>query len=135
MKKLTENEVIDYLCTWLEYKGWENIEANRDHSRGIDVRANKNGKTLIVEAKGAKGNPRSHVTTRKKFGCGQIKTHFGKAIVKLLEQKHENPEAITAIAQPDDPDIRGCLQHVIPEIMKFNIKLFWIKESGEVYDD
>jgi Holliday junction resolvase-like predicted endonuclease len=135
MSKLTENEVIEYLCGWLDNDGWKNIKANKDHSRGIDVSANKDGKTLIVEAKGARGNPRSHVTTRKKFDCGQIKTHFGKAIVKILEQRSLNPDAIIAIAQPDDIDIRRCLQDVVSEIKRINIKLFWIKESGEVIEE
>lgn len=102
MVELTENEVIDYLSYWLEEKEWIILEKSKGHSHGIDIKASKNEQILIIEAKGSKGNPRSPVTTRSRFDSGQIKDHFGKAIVKLLEQKHSNPKAIIGIAQPND---------------------------------
>ena len=133
--KLTENEVVEHLCNWLIKEGWQILNKNIDHSRGTDIKAEKGRKLLIVKAKGARGNPRSHVTTRKKFDCGQIKTHLGKAIVKVLELKNDYPKALLAIAQPDDPDIRKCLQKVIPEITKLKIKLFWISTAGQVIEE
>ena len=135
MEKLTENQVIDYLCEWLQKNGWSILDKNKGHSRGIDVKAQKDDDTLIVEAKGARGNPKSPVTTRAQFDSGQVKFHLGEAIVKVLEQKHQNPNAIVAIAQPDDPYIKNCLRNAIPEVVKCGIKLFWVKSASEVKEE
>ena len=129
MEKLTEDQVIEHLSEWLEKDNWKIIERHLGHTHGIDIKAEKNNKLLIVEAKGSRGNPNSHVTTRSKFDCGQIKDHFGKALVKVLEQRHLNPSAIVAIAQPDDPNIHHCLRDVIPETVKLNIRLYWVSEN------
>jgi hypothetical protein len=96
------------------------------------VLAIKNTQTLIVEAKGAKGATSSPVTKRKKFDSGQIKGHFGRALVKCLEEKARNQGAMVAIAQPDDPFISGCLSDAVGEARKIGIKFFWVAADGSV---
>ena len=135
MPKLYENEVIDYLSVWLTKRGWNILERSKGHSRGIDIKAEKNLKILIIEAKGSKGNPRSPVTTRSSFDSGQIKDHFGKAIVKILEQKHLNPNAIVGIAQPNDEYLRSHIDAAAKEVRKFGIKLFWVESSEVVIEE
>ena len=135
MKKLTENQVVDYLSDWLVAHGWTIEEKSKDHNRGLDLKASKGPHTIIVEAKGARGNPRSHVTTRSKFTCGQIKDHFGKAIVKILEERHQHPDLTFGIAQPDDEDMRRCLKKAIPEMNKIGIKLFWVRSASQVIEE
>ncbi len=133
--KLTEDEVIEHLEQWLRKMKWQDIKTTKGHARGLDLIAQKNKESLIVEAKGARANPKSHVKKREKFDCGQIKTHFGKAIVKVLEERNKNPNATIAIAHPEDIDIRNCLDKVLPEIKKFSIKLYWVKSSGQVIEE
>ncbi len=135
MVKLTENEVIDNLCAWLMSKGWEKPETRKNHEKGIDIKACKDGELLIIEAKGSMGNPHSYATIRDKFDSGQIKDHFGKALVKVLEERHKNPNAIIAIAQPDDVDIRRTLKDVIPEVSKFNIKFYWVESADRIKEE
>ncbi|MFH0830067.1 MAG: hypothetical protein V1887_02820 [Candidatus Aenigmatarchaeota archaeon] len=134
MKIEFEDDVIRCLCKWLETRGWKIEETSIGHKHGCDIVARKDGKRLIVEAKGRKGNPRSHVTKRPKFDSGQIKDHFGKALVKILEERNKDQNAIIAIAQPNDNHIRECLKHVIPEVKKSDIKLYWI-ESAEIVEE
>ena len=134
MVKLTENEVIDFLCIWLKKDDWTILEISKGHSRGIDIKATKDNEVMIIEAKGSKGNPRSPVTTRPYFDSGQIKDHFGKAIVKVLEQKHANPSAIVGIAQPNDDYLRGHIEAASQEIRKFGIKLFWVESPDLVIE-
>jgi hypothetical protein len=135
MVKLTENEVIDNLCEWLAHQGWEIQKKSKNHERGIDIKASKDNELLIIEAKGSKGNSLSHVTKRKKFDSGQIKDHFGKALVKVLEERNRNPNATIAIAQPNDIDIRRNLKDVIPEAKKIGIKLFWVDASDKIEEE
>jgi len=132
MVELTENEVIDNLCYWLGKNGWVILEKSKGHSRGIDIKASRNGQVLIIEAKGSKGNPRSHVTTRPRFDSGQIKDHFGKAIVKVLEQKHSNPKAIIGIAQPNDDYLIKHIHDAAEEIRKMGIRLYWVESKDNV---
>jgi len=113
---------------------WKVLEKSLGRSRGLDIKAQnlKNSRILIVEAKGSKANPRARNRKRPKFDSGQIKDHFGKALVKVLEQRHMNPKATVAIAQPDDPYIRQCLQYATPETRGIGIRLFWVKSSKTV---
>ena len=133
MVKLTENEVIDYLSIWLEKKGWIILEKSKGHSRGIDIKASRNNQILFIEAKGSKGNTKSPVTTRPYFDSGQIKDHFGKALIKILELKHNNPDAIFGIAQPNDDYLRGHIEDASKEISKFGIKLYWVESPEKIF--
>ena len=134
MAKLTENQVIDYLCNWLgnSRRGWKIIEKNKDFSKGPDIKAQKGNKIMLVEAKGSKANPNAYNKTHDKFDSGQIRDHLGKAIVKLLEQRHQHPNWTFAIAQPNDPYIRECLQNVTPELKRIGIGLFWVETRKKI---
>lgn len=133
MEKLTENEVILILSNWLLTEGWqlkEPIKLNRQ--KGIDIFLEKNGMKMIIEAKGAKGNPNDKNVKRSKFNSGQIKTHFGKAIVKALEAKTKYCHSIIAIAHPDDPDIKKALKESLHHIQALGINHFWVSSDTVV---
>ena len=135
MTKLTEDEVVVYLSNWLQSKGWTITEKCTGHTHGIDILAEKDGKKLFVEAKGARGNPKSHVTTREYFDSGQLKTHLGKAIIKLLELKSKYPGNLYAIAQPDDEYLREHLEHIIQELNKLGFMIYWVKSAEEIIEE
>lgn len=130
---MTEDEVVLNLCKWLEKEGYTIKSACLGAARGNDIEAVKDNQLLIVEAKGSKGNL-SH-TTRAKFDSGQIKTHLGKAIVKVLEQKASHPDAQVAIAHPYDEYLMNVLSIVRQEVSKIGIKMMWIKDENEVFVD
>ena len=129
---MTENDVINKLCHWLEQDGWqiETRALNRD--RGDDIRARKNGTTLLVEAKGAKGNPELRDVVRDVFDAGQIKDHLGKAIVKVFELKNRDDEAIVAIAHPNTERIRRIVDPLVHHLNRAGILLVFVSESGSV---
>jgi len=135
MVVLLEDEVIENLSSWLEGNGWNIIDKNLRHSHGVDLKATKSGQMLVVEAKGSKGNPRSHVTTRPRFNSGQIKDHFGKAIVKVLEEKNKDSESIVAIAHPNDDYLKKVLEASAEEIRKMGVLLFWVESSEKILVD
>lgn len=127
-----EDDVTKCVGDWLSNRGWKILEMNLGHKHGPDILARKGGNRIIVESKGSKGNPKSPVTTRKRFDSGQIKDHFGKAIVKVLEERYKDPNAIVAIAHPDDEYIRKVLNDAAEEVRKMGIILFWVKSSDEM---
>lgn len=100
--------------------------------RGNDVVAKKNHDILIVEAKGAKAADSSPTKKRDYFDSGQIKKHFGSAIVKLLEQKALNHKYMLAMARPNDPDIRKHTQGIVPFLEDLGIIHFWVDKDGTV---
>jgi hypothetical protein len=133
MTQLTEDQVIDFLSTWLSKKGWKKSEMSTGHKKGLDLKVSRGREVMIIEAKGSKANPKAYNKTRDRFDSGQVKDHFGKALVKVLEQHNQHPEWTVGIAQPDEPYIRKCLQYVVREARKIGILLFWVKSRNKVY--
>jgi len=131
--KMTENEVIEKLIAYLEKEGWfvgENYCLGSKH--GIDIKAEKAGKTLIIEAKGAAASKDAANRAREYFDVGQIKTHFGKAIVQVLQYKAENPDCQYAIAHPDDELIKKHIGKLIPFLKHLDIIHFWVSPNGKI---
>jgi hypothetical protein len=104
--KLTEDETVELLMKFLKSDGYEIIDYCMGHKRGIDITAEKDSKQLLIEVKGARANHDSKIKKRPYFNSGQIKDHFGKAIIKSLEVKTDYPGSTIAIAHPNDEMIK-----------------------------
>jgi len=129
--KLTEDQTVQYLITYLENSGWhvgQNFCLGQKH--GIDIKATKENDVLLVEVKGARAGDASPNKVRKHFDSGQIKTHFGKAIVKMLHEKSLNPNATLAIAHPDDEDIKRSISHMVPFLKDLGIVHYWVSADN-----
>lgn len=132
---MTENELVTHLMDYLKINGWEITDHCLGQKHGIDIIAQKNSKELIIEAKGAKANSDSLNKRREYFDSGQIKTHFGKAIVKILEEQAKNPNRLFAIAHPDDIEIKRIVGPLTGSLKRLNIKHYWVKLDGTVTED
>ncbi len=130
--KLTEDETVELLIKHLEKDGYNIISFCTGHKRGTDIVAEKNNSKLLVEVKGAKANHNSKIKKRPYFDSGQIKDHFGKAIVKALELKSDNDNCDVAIAHPDDELIKKHLDKSIKHLKKLDIIHFWVSKNGNV---
>lgn len=129
--KLTENNVVVFLSKYLENNGWNIKEKHLGQERGIDIVAEKEGQILLVEAKGARANDNAANKKRKEFTVQQIKSHYGVAIIKVLELKNSNPQAIIAIAQPMD-DNEKTIGSITSEIEKLGIRHIWVKGYNRI---
>ena len=129
MKKLTEDETIDILLLHFEKEGWNVDSYCKGQKRGCDIIVSKGETQLLIEVKGAKAGANSPTKKREHFDGGQIKTHFGRAIIKALEDKTKYPNAIVAIAHPDDASIRSTIGNLIPYLKEMGIKHFWVSEA------
>ena len=130
--KLTEDRTVELLIEHLKTENYTIESFCLGQKRGYDIVAKKNGKKLIVEVKGAKAHNNSPTKRRQYFDSGQIKTHFGKAIVKALETKVKFPTSDIAIAHPNDENIKKVIGELISEINKFGIIHFWVSPNGKV---
>lgn len=133
--KQTEDEIVKILIEHLKKNGWIIDSYCLGQTHGNDIVASKSETKLIIEAKGAKASNSSPTKKREYFDSGQIKTHFGKAIVKVLDEKVSNPESEYAIAHPDDKDIRKTIGHLIPFLKPIGIKHFWVSADGTVKEE
>ncbi|MBK7381580.1 MAG: hypothetical protein IPJ03_21810 [Ignavibacteriales bacterium] len=84
---------------------------------------------MIIEAKGAKPNDPEKTHT---FNATQIQVHFGKALVKIMEQQTLFPNAQTGIAQPNADIIKKILKDCLPQLKKLNINLYWVNGDGKI---
>lgn len=130
--KLIEDEVVNYLVAYLQRNGWTINDFKLGFDRGPDIDATKNKRRLLVEVKGARASDSAHNKVRSVFDGGQIKSHFGRALVKALSLKHEFPDADIAIAHPDDPDIKRHIGHLVPFLKPIGVKHFWVTENKVV---
>ena len=133
--KQTEDEIITILIEHLKQNGWTITSSCLGQERGNDIVASKANNTLIIEAKGAKAGDNAPTKKREHFDSGQIKTHFGKAIVKILDEKHLNPKAKFAIAHPDDTDISRTIGHLIPFLKSLGINHYWVSADSTVIEE
>lgn len=134
LNKMTENQVIKCLINYLEKKEWFIEKYCLGQEKGYDIIATRNSQKMIIEAKGAMADDASPTKKRSHFNSGQIKTHFGKAIVKALETKYSFPDAIVSIAHPYDNDIKKTIGHLIDFLKELNIKHFWVKEDCTIIE-
>lgn len=124
--KLTEDETIELLMQHLVSQSWTIESFCLGQQRGYDIVATRSGQRLYVEAKGAKASDNSPTKKRKFFDSGQIKDHFGKALVKSLETRIKYPNALVAIAHPEDKDIRRNIDSTVAFLEKIGIMHFWV---------
>lgn len=127
--KLTEDQTVNYLVAYLERNGWTINDFKLGFDRGPDIDATKNDRRLLVEVKGARAGDSAHNKVRSVFDSGQIKSHFGRALVKALALKHEFADADIALAHPDDPEIRRHIGNLVPFLNKLDVKHFWVTED------
>jgi Domain of unknown function (DUF3883) len=133
--KLTEDETIIILMSFLEENSWHIESHCLGQTKGYDIVAKKANKKLFIEVKGARAGDNSPTKRREFFDSGQIKTHFGKAIVKILDDKYLNPKSSFAIAHPDDISIRKAIGNLTPFLKELGIEHFWVAENGLVTKD
>jgi hypothetical protein len=133
--KLTEDEIVNFLMDYLRQDQWKIDSHCLGHAHGCDIVASRHNTEFVIEVKGARASEDSPVRKREYFDSGQIKTHFGKAIVKILEEKYKRPKSKFAIAHPEDEDIRRVIGHLIPFLKNLGIGHFWVSENGSVVEE
>jgi hypothetical protein len=112
------------LISILENDGWLIISKCLQREKGTDIIAQLGEQKLLIEVKGAKSGADKPI--RKEFDSGQIKTHFGKAVIKAMEMKRDNPNSRIMIAHPNDSDIKKHIESLLPLLTKMDIEHYWV---------
>ncbi|WP_346338297.1 hypothetical protein [Vibrio parahaemolyticus] len=79
---LTENKIVDLVCSQLELDGLTISQKLDTTQTGIDIVAvSETGKKYFVEAKGATSSKKLTKRYGQEFNKSQVKTHIGMALV------------------------------------------------------
>lgn len=125
---LTENDVIDAVCSHLECEGYEIIEKRRTNERGIDVVAHhKERGRLLIEAKGETSSRDASKRFGKCFNAAQVRVHVASAVYGAL-CLHDNSNRV-AIAFPDTALHRRYLQPLQSISNGLDIQVYLVKSD------
>ena len=91
------------------------------HRRGIDITAERNNSRLLIQVKSAKANHNFITKKRSYFDSGQIKSHFGNAIVKSLEVKSCYLVCNVAIVNPNGKVLKIQINKSVKHLKKLDI--------------
>ncbi|ELC8401459.1 hypothetical protein QYB42_001552 [Clostridium perfringens] len=130
---LTENDVVDCVVSYLKSKEFIIDSMCNTMQKGIDIVANKNGKKILVEAKGA---TTSKDTNRKgkAFSRNQINSHISRAVFKALQMKEEQENAIIAIALPYTKNHLKIIKTVKKQLNLLDIIVIWFDGLNVLID-
>jgi len=120
---LNEENVVDAVCGYFGRRGLIVTQKLRTTQRGTDIIAERqrDGRKILVEAKGDTSTRPGTSRHGKPFTASQIRTHTGVALLKAAELLQLNGRARTTvcIAVPDSDrqrrvfrGIDGCLRQL-----------------------
>lgn len=127
---LTEDEVIAAVREYLSEAGWDIRAWALATEQGDDIVAEKEGRRLIIEAKG-EGSSKSH-TARfgSSFSPSQVNNHVSRAVYRAL--RTIAGDSVAGVAFPDGPLHRSAMGAIQPVTSKLGIAVFWVDRLGQV---
>ena len=131
---LTENEVIDFVCIYLQENGYSINQKLSTNQTGIDIVAtNSNGTLCFVEAKGATSSKPNSSKFGEEFDKSQVKTHVGVALVAAFKALNDNPGTESFIALPNNANHKTLIDSMVEPIKKSGIKVLLVNELGNIH--
>jgi len=133
-----ETNVTRKIVEWLRKDGWAILKFNEDKRlRGPDIVALREGRKLIIEAK---GYPSDRYVRGAKKGQKkptppnlQAKHWFAEALLAVLREKHREPDSIIAVGFPRKPIYEKLINEVKDVLCKCLDMLFiLVNEDGEI---
>ena len=131
---LTEDFVVDSVCRALSADGYTIVQQLLATERGFDIVAQRDGKELVIEAKGAGSSKAGTARYGKEFNSNQVFDHVAKAVLKAL--RVVSSDGLRAgIALPDNASHQREVVQVAPALRQAGVAVFWVSESGDVRVD
>lgn len=136
-KKLTEPEVVEYVCEYLRNQGYDIERCNIDiYKRGIDIIATIKSECLKVEAKGATSSRPKSANYDSGFTRNQKRHHLAMALLKCCEEQQlglQNGKNLrVGIALPDDGEDKQLVSYIKKALTTLKITTFLVAPDGHV---
>jgi|GEM_PF-1732062 hypothetical protein len=126
-------QVIGAVCSFLEKRGFEDIDAVKSvYEKKADICAKSPETKSIIKVE-AKGQTTSKETARKgqEFDQSQKQDHLGRALLKALQYLDEG--AMAAIALPNDDYDLKLVNSIKKSLMKLGVIVFLVSKDGSVH--
>jgi Holliday junction resolvase-like predicted endonuclease len=131
---LTEDQVVDAVCQFLQEEGYKIIQRATATQRGHDIVAQKGGIDLVIEAKGAGSSKAGTARFGMEFNSSQVFTHVAKAVLKAMRIVSSGPRR-AGVALPNTEIHRREIDQVATALRKAGIGVFWVSEPAAVQLD
>jgi len=133
-KMLTENQVIEAVCRFLELNGWQIIKKARTTQKGHDIIASKKGLGLKIEAKGETSDRQGSARYGRPFDSAQCRDHVANAFYSAAAALHTSglSELVVGIALPKTPKHRELVNDIKIALDKLEIAVFWVDKDMRV---
>lgn len=133
-----EGNVVERLAAHLRLTGWHVRQVADTHSKeqGVDVVASRDGKELLVEAKGYPStqyrDPRRAGEKKPTNPTNQAQQWYSHALLKALRLQENNPAALVALAFPDFPRYRTLFVDTKTGLQRLGVAVLFVAENGAV---
>jgi Holliday junction resolvase-like predicted endonuclease len=128
---LTENDVVDAVCEFLEEQGSTIISRALTTERGPDIEARlPAGTSLFVEAKGATSARAGSARYGQMFESSAVRVHVAEAFYAAAATASDASRS--ALALPDNAFHRRYLEPVRSAMDGLDLGVFWVSETGSV---
>jgi hypothetical protein len=131
---LTEDQVVDAVCRKLAEDGFTIVQRALATQHGVDIEAQKDGVSLLIEAKGAGSSKAGTARYGQEFNSNQVYDHVAKAVLKAMRVVSAG-NARAGIALPDNASHRREVDLVAAALQQAGITVFWVGNDGGVRID
>jgi hypothetical protein len=128
---LLEDDVVDAVAAFIVARGWTIQSTAHANELGDDIDALRNGKRLLVEAKGAGSSKAASKRYGLAFTGNQVSSHVGVAVVRALRWASSGV-AYPALAFPDNRHHRDRVDAIASALAQLGIGVFWVSEEHDV---
>lgn len=132
---LTENDVVDAVCAYLDRAGWAVDQRLRTSERGVDIVATRSdGQILCVEAKGATSSKVGTARHGRPFSRAQIASHVARAFYTAAAVEGSTGDCgLSALALPATAQHKEFVARVAGAIERLGIGVFWVAAPDSVH--
>lgn len=133
-----EGNVVEAIARYLRDAGWviERIADTRSKERGIDIQASKDGRVLLVEAKGYPStsyrDPLRASEKKRTNPVLQAGHWYSHAVLAALRLQTKYPAAQVALGFPDFPRYRTLFEETRIGLEKLGLAFLSVQEDGAV---
>ena len=133
-----EGNVVEAIACFLAQEGWTIISKADTHSkeRGVDIQASKDGRALLLEAKGYPSknyrDPRRAAEVKPTNPTNQAQQWYSHALLKVMRLQTKHPEAVVALGFPEFPRYRALFEETRGGLAKLGVAMLTARADGTV---